>query len=451
MVKLTLYGGINEIGGNKILVEEKQVRVLFDFGQSFTMGEDYFVQWLTPRRLNGCQDYFEFGLLPKMRGLYSKQMLARTDLKYAKPQIDAVFLSHAHFDHMAHIYFLDPTIPVFCGHGTRKFMEVEEKTSSFTDYGQHEYRTFKSGRPVKTEDLTVEPVHVDHSIPGAYGFVATYTGGSLVYTGDLRRHGTMSRMTDEFVERAAEERPALMVSEGTRVAPEEKRKPYSEEEVLNTGRKIVERSRKLVVMTSYSRDIDRFKTFHRVAKDTGRVFVIQPKTAYLFHQIMDKVDVPDPSKDPQIRVYFRRKKSGTYDDEDYYKWEKGFLDRMVTADWVRKRQGETLLSLSFNQFTELIDIKPLPGSIFIHSMSEPFSEEDIEAKVTKNWIDHFKLKFHQLHASGHASRQEIIDMIEYIKPKNVVPIHTEHPELFKKLVGSGKVSLPTSGKELSFR
>ena len=449
-MKLTLYGGVKEIGGNKILIEENKTRVLFDFGQPFKMGEGYFAEWLAPRKLNGCQDYFEFGLLPKIGGLYSKQMLVRTDLNYVKPQIDAVFLSHAHFDHMAHIYFIDPSIPVFCGHGTKTFMKVEEETNSLTNYGQHDYRTFKSGTPVKTGDLTVEPVHVDHSIPGAYGFVATYPEGSLVYTGDLRRHGAMSQMTDDFLERAAEEKPSIMITEGTRVAPEEKRKLYSEEQVLKLGTRTVEQSRKLVVMVCYSRDIDRFKTFYRVAKDTGRLFVIHPKTAYLFHEIMDKVDVPDPAKDPQIRVYFRRKRSGTYDDRDYYRWEQGFLNRMVTAEWVHKRQAETLLSLSFNQFTELIDIKPLPGSTFIHSMSEPFSEEDIEAKVTQNWIDHFKLKFHQLHASGHASCQEIIEMIKRIRPKKVIPVHTEHPELFKKLVGLGRVSLPTAGKELTF-
>ena len=38
MTKLTFYGGVNEIGGNKILLEDKKTRVLFDFGQSFAFG-----------------------------------------------------------------------------------------------------------------------------------------------------------------------------------------------------------------------------------------------------------------------------------------------------------------------------------------------------------------------------------------------------------------------------
>jgi len=41
MVSLTFYGGVNEIGGNKVLLEDRKVRVFLDFGQSFTFGADY--------------------------------------------------------------------------------------------------------------------------------------------------------------------------------------------------------------------------------------------------------------------------------------------------------------------------------------------------------------------------------------------------------------------------
>jgi ribonuclease J len=123
MVKLIFYGGVNEIGGNKIFLEDKGTKILLDFGQSFTFGSEFFTSWLQPRWLNGLGDYFEFNLLPKLRGLYSKEMVASTNLAYAAPEIDCVFLSHAHFDHITHIQFLDPSIPVCMGVGTKLFME----------------------------------------------------------------------------------------------------------------------------------------------------------------------------------------------------------------------------------------------------------------------------------------------------------------------------------------
>jgi len=62
VTKLTFFGGIDEIGGNKILLEDKGTKIFLDFGQSFTFGADYFTSWLQPRWLNGLGDYFEFNL-----------------------------------------------------------------------------------------------------------------------------------------------------------------------------------------------------------------------------------------------------------------------------------------------------------------------------------------------------------------------------------------------------
>jgi ribonuclease J len=84
---------VNEIGGNKIFLEDRKTRIFFDFGQSFTFGAEYFTGWLGPRPINGLGDYFAFDLLPKIPGLYSKEMLASTNLPYTEPDVDAVFLS----------------------------------------------------------------------------------------------------------------------------------------------------------------------------------------------------------------------------------------------------------------------------------------------------------------------------------------------------------------------
>ena len=35
MTSLTFYGGVNEIGGNKILLEDKDTKVFLDFGKGF--------------------------------------------------------------------------------------------------------------------------------------------------------------------------------------------------------------------------------------------------------------------------------------------------------------------------------------------------------------------------------------------------------------------------------
>jgi ribonuclease J len=443
---LTFYGGVNEIGGNKVLLEDKGVRIFLDFGQSFTSGADYFRGWLTPRAVNGLGDYFEFNLLPKIKGIYSKEKLAFTDLPYAQPKVDAVFLSHAHVDHIGHILFLDEKIPLYCGYGTKIFMESMEATST-TDFGKHPYRTFRTGHKIRIEHLVIEPIHVDHSIPASYSFIIHTSKGAIVYTGDLRAHGPRKEMTAEFVETAHESEPVAMISEGTRMVETERRKNYSELQVKKLSNEVISKTDKIVFVAHYGRDTDRFRTFYNVAKNNDRKVVISPKTAHLLSRLIqdEHLLLPDPMKDENILVYYKRKRTGKFQEKDYYRWEREFMEKMVNHKFLHKHQNEIVMDLDFYQFAELIDIRPNPDSHFIHSMSEPYSEEDIEDTIMHNWLDHFQIKFHQLHASGHLNRHQLTDLINHIQPKRIFPIHTETPKLFKTI--SNNVQLVKYGKK----
>jgi len=227
----------------------------------------------------------------------------------------------------------------------------------------------------------------------------------------------------------------------------EKRKNHSESQVEEKSNEVVSSTDKMVFVTRYSRDMDRFRSFYNVAKNNGRKIVVSPKTAYLLGRLVrdKRLDLPDTLHDENILVYYKRKKSGRFEEKDYYVWEREFMDEMVTFEFVHKNQSRLIMDLDFYQFAELIDIKPSPDSHFIHSMSEPFSEEDIKDQVMHNWLDHFKVRFHQLHASGHMNRQQITSLIKYVKPKRVFPIHTEKQQLFKRI--SENVQTIRYGKE----
>lgn len=447
MTTLTFYGGVNEIGGNKILLEDKKTRVLLDFGQSFDFGTQYFTGWLSPRSINGLGDHFEFGLLPRISGLYAQDQLACTDLPYCEPKISGVFLTHGHFDHVAHICFIDNNIPVYLGVGTKLFMESMEETSSFCDYKTHDYHTFRTGKNIQIDDIEVEPVHVDHSIPAAYGFIIRTSESTIAYTGDLRLHGPRKDLTEDFISKAKEAKPDTLICEGTRMSRREKRRNFSEAHVEAASDKIVSGTDKIVFMTHYSRDMDRFRSFYKVAIKNNRNIVISPKTAYLLTKLSEDkhLSLPDPMKDNHIQVYYKRKKSGKYDDTDYYVWERAFMNKMVNADFVHKNKSKLVMDLDFYQFGELIDIRPEQGSHFIHSMSEPFSEEDIQDEVLHNWLNHFGLQFHQLHASGHLDKEGIKQVVKEINAKKVFPVHTENAAGFKKF--SKNVEITEKEKE----
>jgi ribonuclease J len=437
MVGLRFYGGVDEIGGNKILLEDGDTRVWLDFGKSFDSGEDYYTGYLAPRGIVGLKDFFEFDLLPRVDGLYAEEMLSETEIKYGAPRFDGVLVTHAHGDHVGHLGFLDPRIPVYTGAGTKLFMEAADETS-VNRLGDHAYRTFRTGDRLRIGSLEVRPIHVDHSIPGAYGFIIHTSGGTIVYTGDLRVHGPKADMTEEFIEYAAESKPLAMISEGTRVTTDNKRQSLSEQQVykgvVEACIKAGSRGR-LMIYTHGPRDMDRLRTFYTAATVCGRKIVISPKTAHLLSKLVndEHLDLPDPSVDDNIAVYYRRKKSGQYDESDYYKWERPFLDKMVTPAELKKNPNGYMVNIDFTGLTELIDIRPERGTPFIYSMSEHFAEDEVEGTVLRNWVNHFGLEYVQLHASGHISRGELSDALATVRPERVYPVHTEHPEMFKEM------------------
>jgi len=435
MTTLTFYGGAGEIGGNKILLEDKGVKIYLDFGQSFNFGDEFFLDYLKPRTANGLEVYFEFGLVPKLPKLYSQTMLSRTDLAYKPSDIDAVFISHVHSDHVGHLPFLDESIPVYMGHGAHQLAEAYHKLyPGLFDVGEHKLHLFKSGDKIKVGHLIIEPIHVEHSVPGAYGFIVHTSSGVIVYTGDFRMHGPKSLFSREFIAKAASVKPKVLLIEGTRMGQDVEHN-FTEEEVGKKALEVIKAS-KGVVFTYFSMmNIDRFLTFYEAAKKAGRVLVVDTKLAYILDMMKDKIALPDVLSDKHLRVYFRISKSCTYNEKDYYVYERPFLKNKITAEEVGAHPTKYVMHMGFFKLMELVYIRPLKAD-FIYSQSEHFlegEENEEQREVLMNWMKHYGITFHKAHCSGHCSRKDLLETVKAINPEILVPVHTENGEGYREV------------------
>jgi len=466
MTSLTFYGGVGEIGGNKILLEDKDTKVFLDFGKSFSRRARFFEEYINPRTSNGIVDFITMGLVPDIPGAYRDDLMKLAGRKIEKPDIDAVLLSHAHSDHADYISFLHEDIPVYMGKACHLILRALEERSSRTiereilNYKPRPYstkdkpidrkiETFTTGDKFKIGSLEIEPIHVDHSVPGAYGFIIYTSEGPVAYTGDIRLHGTKSQMTRDFIEKAKEVKPVALVAEGTRI--NEKEREESEELVYKESGKIVSETDRLVFADFNFKDVDRLRTFYKIAKENDRKFVVKLNDAYFLKYLsQDKhLDVPNID-DEDIIIYLPKRGSGTYSDSDYKGNDSQFLDlhNAWTAEQIAARENKVLCAVGFYSFTALIDMKPRSGARYIHSASEPYNEEqEMSQERIDAWLEHFEMAKFQSHCSGHAGGKDLLGAVSEINAKTLYPVHTVHPDSYKKT--SKSMVLIQEGKKYS--
>ncbi|MDQ5823406.1 MAG: MBL fold metallo-hydrolase [Chloroflexota bacterium] len=179
---LTLYGGVNEIGGNKFLLETSTgpfrplaqfsmeneqakgyrydaksstprgeqpksgnstpdqhyigdhdasippTRLLLDIGTSFSEEKEFYSGFLKPRRFTGISDQLSLGLLPALPGVYREDVLFESDLDYRAPMLDAVILSHVHADHAGNLPYIDPAIPLYTARVNLPLLQFLQET-----------------------------------------------------------------------------------------------------------------------------------------------------------------------------------------------------------------------------------------------------------------------------------------------------------------------------------
>ena len=483
MTKFVFHGGVNEIGGNKILIEDSGTRVFLDFGLSFGQQRKYYDEFLGARGFAIIEEYISFGLLPAVKGIYREDHLEHMNSSNPalgtskKKSVEAILISHAHMDHVGMVPYLRPDITLVGSETTWIIMKYLQETMtgdeqefctwypSFKMTSRQRGRGLKRATKTDVEDEKIErpfvktqrkksfqvgnieatAYHVDHSLPGSDAYILSTDCGTVAYTGDLRFHGYFSSSSKEFMSALEGANVRVLLCEGTRAkdAPGMTEKNL-EKEMTDT----IEDSKALVLVNYAQRDISRMVTISNAARACGRKLLVSPKQAYFLSKMLQTKDIPAVDS-KNIEVLLPRKSWGIWANSDYdeeaqlqdysYSYPKPvrefvFEDSvLVTPQEVANEQKEYVVTCSFYDLGILHDFKPREGSKFLWSASEPYDEEgEIELERVKRWLNHFGLGEPVMkHCSGHLSGREVKELIERVKPEIVVPIHTEHPEVFK--------------------
>lgn len=400
-VRIIPMGGTGEfgIGKNMTIIEYKSEMIVVDMGVLFA-GEDYpGVNYMIP------------------------------DIKYLednRDKVKAICFTHAHLDHIGACKHLlpkfGPLVPIYGTDFTLGM--IKRQMSELADVPELNYQVVDplQNKIIKvSEHLSVEFIHMLHSIPGNTAIVVRTPNGVIYLSGDWRHEskpmGTPAdyKRLDEIV---AKEGITLMVNESTNI-DSPGHHPHSEYDVgENLGRVMDHYVDGRVIISCFSSQIQRIGLVLHEAAKRGR------KVAFAGFSMINNLEVALRSK--SIRV----PKDTIMKMEDIVKLPDEKVCIVCTGS-----QGElnAVLNRMVTGAHRHIKIKPTDTIVFSSNPipgNEPHVVNTVDgllregAQVIQNGKTHLT-NIGPLHLSGHAYYEDHVDLVTRLKPLNYMPYHGE--------------------------
>jgi ribonuclease J len=283
----------------------------------------------------------------------------------------------------------------------------------------------RDGEPLRLGPFTVTPSLVDHSGFDAYALVIDSGGRRLLYTGDLRGHGRKAKLFERMVAAPPAGIDALLL-EGTHVRAEsgddDGAPQPTETDVELAMAKTFRNTPGLPLVVSSAQNIDRLVTVYRAARRAGRVLLVDLYTATVA-QAIGRSTIPQPGF-PGLGVFIPRRQRVLVKQSGQFRRTADVRALRVFPEQLRADRGRYVVLTGSSAVSELITGNQLRGGVVVWSLWSGYLAEPSGQRLLAQAAAH-GVPLVQHHTSGHAPLRDLKRLVTALRPRQVVPIHTE--------------------------
>ena len=393
-LKIRFLGGVGEIGKNMTAIEYGKDIIVIDAGLGFPSSDMPGVDVVIP------------------------------DITYLiqnKDRVRAVFLTHGHEDHIGSLPYLLKEInaPVY---GTKLTLTLAENKIREHRVKSCNLNCVYPKSVVKAGCFSVEFINVNHSIAGSVALAITTPVGVILHTGDFKVDLTpvggeiidLARLTE-----IGKKGVNLLLCESTNV----ERDGYSMSESVvldNLDRLFIQNKTRRIIVATFATNVYRLQQILNLASRHKRKVAISGRSMLNVIEAASKIGELTV---PQNTIVDITKIKNIADK-----------DLVIIATGSQGEPMSALSRMAYNEFDQVSIGKN--DTIIISASPIPGNERSVYSVINNLYRNGAEVVYESLeniHASGHACREELKIMHSIIKPKFFVPVHGEYRHLKKHL------------------
>jgi len=422
-ITLHAVGGYDEVGRNMTCLEIGEEAIIMDMGLYL----DRYVPLQDEKTLS-YKKLVQEDAIPNdntISGLRNK--------------VKAIVLSHAHLDHIGAIPWLASryNCPILSTPYTVEIIKRMENNKSFKL--ENKLLTISPNSRYRiSKNIEIEFIHTTHSIVQASMVNISLPQGNILYSLDYKfdnRPIVGKKINKTRLRKLGKEGVIALIVDSTNA--EEEKKTFSESVARAMLRDVIlgmETDGHGIIVTTFASHIARLKSIFDMGEALDRKVVFVGRSLYDYISAAEKLEFVNFSRDGEII------KSAFTGKKRLKELNKKREDYIIVATG---GQGEPNATLSKMVNGEVpFEIMPDDFIVFASGVI-PTPTIQANRKILEHKLRNTKARlFKDIHVSGHASREDIRDLIKITSPNTIIPAHGNMQKL---------ASVATLASEMGYR